>query len=334
MAASTERSAFIRDMKKRQAEMTETAKTEASSGFLSDQDIIALLELDDTKKQFRTKISRVRYGKYKEGKEIYFAFNWVIIDGIHKGVTISKFVGMEGKTKTDREKKYKQLFGTFQRLDVDTTQWEPDDIVENAVEAADTLSKKKPGCLLSLSTWGDDPEDLRLNIDIVSMLKITEEEAEDDTPKTSAKMKTKVKRGHTPEPITDANGNKYAAMGMDIDQGDDSHIDAMEEVCITYGFDSSEYGDWESLGKALDKRIQEVNDGGEEYVADEVKSAIDFNEYVDCEATYNSGEAEIKVSTTAYDSDSEMFSMVDDNGTEYEGEWNDLDFGNGYGEEA
>lgn len=168
-AANPEKSAFLRDLKKRTGELAAAAKKEATVAFLKDEEIIENLGLSDVKQQFRTKVSRIRYGLDKH-KSPYFAFNFVITEGEHEGTTVSQFYGLGGKTKEERTKKDERLCAAFQRLNVNTMKWTPANVSDKLVESADALTESKPDVLLSLYTWGDDPSDPRLGIDIISVL--------------------------------------------------------------------------------------------------------------------------------------------------------------------
>ena len=181
---NAEKSAFLRNLNARKAELAEAAKKEASSAFLTDEEIINNLGLSDTKKQFKARVSRVRYGLDKH-KSPYFAFNFTISEGEHKGTTVSQFFGLGGKTKEERLKKDARVTATFQRLNIDTTKWPTAKVSELMVETADALTLKKPGATIALYTWGDDPEDPRLGIDILGTYaakpsKEEEEEAEEE----------------------------------------------------------------------------------------------------------------------------------------------------------
>jgi hypothetical protein len=167
-ADNAERSAFLRDLKKRTNELAAAAKKEATSGFLSDEELINVLGLSETKKQFVTKVSRVRYGLDKH-KTPYFSFNYVITDTEGEGTSVSTFFGLGGKTKEEREKKDARLCATFQRLGIDTTKFSTATVTDKLVESADKLTMDKPIVVLSLYTWGDDPKKPRLGVDIVSV---------------------------------------------------------------------------------------------------------------------------------------------------------------------
>jgi hypothetical protein len=178
---NAERSAFLRDFKKRKAELAEAAKKEASSGFLTDEEIIESLGLDETRQQFLTKISRVRYGLDKH-KSPYFAFNYTITSGDNEGVSVSQFFGLGGNTKAERQKKDERLCATFQRLDVNTTKWKAAEVPDKMVEAANKMTLEKPSVRIALYTWGDDVDNPRLGIDIIGVVKGSDTEAppEDD----------------------------------------------------------------------------------------------------------------------------------------------------------
>jgi hypothetical protein len=250
---NAERSAFLREFKKRKAELVEAAKKEASSGFLTDEEIIESLGLDETRQQFLTKVSRVRYGLDKH-KSPYYAFNYTIIEGEHEGVSVSQFFGLGGNTKAERQKKDERLCANFQRLNVNTTKWKPAEVIDKLVEAADEMTLKKPTARIALYTWGDDPDNPRLGVDILGI--------------TTAK----------PE---------------DTDSEEDQYEDA---------------------------------EASEEVEEDDTP-AEDYAEWVGFEATFDPGDGEITVTTTAWDEDTGLLTCEDENGDTYEADPEALDFG-------
>lgn len=305
MAVTNERSAFIRDLKKKEKELAEVSKESVGGGFMSDEELIETLGLGpDAKKQFVTKVSRVRYGTDKN-KNQYFAFNFTISQGEHAGLTVSQFIGLGGKTKADRQKGMKRLCGLFQRLDYDTTEWKPTELVVNCVEAADEMTANKPGVRLSLGTWGDAND--RLNIDVVGMLSDTsaspsKSEKEDTPSKTSVKLEG------------------YKDLGTKADDGDEDAEAELSEEAESRDLDPDDYESWSDLGEALDKLQADAENK-------DASEDSDYSEYVGYEATFNSEETgEMTVTANAYDEDTGLFTVVDEDDNEYECEFSDLDF--------
>lgn len=262
-AANPERSAFLRSLKQRQNELAESAKKEASTPFLSDEETIELLGLSETRQQFRAKVSRVRYGLDKHKNE-YFSINYVLTEGEHEGTTVSQFYGLGGKTKDERAKKDARLCGAFQRLNVDTTKWAPTKVSDKLVESADMLTETKPNVVLSLYTWGDDPDDPRLGIDI-----------------TSCGAPTPVKKGKPAKAEEEEEEDEY-------EEADEEEVEGEEE---------------------------------------ETEEGEDLSEWVGYEASFDTGDGAVSVSTTEYDANTGLFTVEDENGDLYEASFEDLDFG-------
>jgi hypothetical protein len=300
MAVTNERSAFIRDFKKREKELAEVAKESVGGGFMTDEELIETLELGDTKKQFVTKVSRVRYGNDKN-KNPYFAFNFTIAQGEHEGLTVSQFIGLGGKTKADRQKGMKRLCGLFQRLDYDTTSWATDEIAVNAVEAADTMTQNKPGVRLSLGTWGDAND--RLNIDVVGLVNSS------DAPKSTPPAKKEAKSAPSQESKV-----SMESLGAKADEGDEDAVNTLTEAATAANVDPDEFETWMDLGVHLDKGSSS-------------DSEEDYSEYVGYEAVFDSEETgELSVTASAYDKDSGLFTVTDEDDNEYECEFSDLTF--------
>jgi len=306
MAVNNERSAFIRDLKKKEKELAEVSKESVGGGFMSDEELIETLDLNpNAKKQFITKVSRVRYGTDKN-KNQYFAFNFTISQGEHAGLTVSQFIGLGGKNKADRQKGMKRLCGLLQRLDYDTTSWNATELVVNCVEAADEMTANKPGVRLSLGVWGDAND--RLNIDVVGI--VSDSSA---SPSESKKTSTVKVEG-------------YKEVGERADNGEEDAESELTEEAESRGLDPDEYESWSDLGEALDKLQADAEQKkGNNDSSDE----IDYLEYVGYEATFNSDETgEMIVTTSSYDEDTGLFTVVDEEENEYECEFSDLEFDN------
>ena len=326
MADTKERSAFVKEFSKQAKDLADVAKETQGGGFLSDEDIIETLGLTaDTKKQVRTRVTRVAYGIDKN-RNPYFSFNWGITSGPNAGLIISKFVGLGGKTKDDRVKRLKQLVSTFQRLDIDTTKWPAPKVMQLAVDNADTLTTEKPGVLLALSTWGDDND--RLNIDIVGMFDASAETkpAPSDVPPStngsaSSKAASKAKAAKAENVAT-----KYAAMGLDTDNEDADHSEELSGLGTDLGITGMDDMSWEELGAAIDAASVP-----EEQELPDPLGDIDFESYVGFACKFNTGDDEVDVTPVSYDADAEIFSLEDEDGNEYEDAWQNMDFGEGYG---
>ena len=231
-SANTEKAAFIRELKKRQNELAEASKKQASTSFTTDEELINMLDLSATRQQFKTKISRVRYGLDKN-KDSYVSINYVISDGDHEGTTVSKFYSLGGDDKAKRLKRAEQLFAAFQRLNVDTTKWAPTKVIDKISETSELLTETKPTVTLAMYTWGDDPKDPRLGVDIVSCIaskgpkkgKPSDEEDEED------------EEGEEEDQYEDADAEEAAEEAEEEDAG---HEDYSEWVGYEASFDTGD----------------------------------------------------------------------------------------------
>lgn len=325
--SNQERSAFIRELKKNKAALAATAKEDLamSGGFLSDEDLIKLMKLSENKQQFQAKLSRVRYGIDKN-KDPYFAFNYVITQGSFLGTAVSVFVGMGGKNAEDRKKNAAKLYRILQSLDVDTTKWKSsaDEVIEKTVQVADDLTSSKPSLILSLNTWGEDkkakpPKPPRLGVEVVSL----------SSPASSAPT------SHTDDSETeyeDVEGTEeetedLMAMAEQADADGEVEHAFLEAAAAEYDLAPDQYDTWVEL-------VEAINEAAHEASGDEEEPAINGDDYVGYECEFNADGTVFTVTCSGYDADTQLFTVTDDDGNEYETSFDNLDFGNGYGVEG
>lgn len=162
--SNTERSSFIASLKKDAAKLKAAASKKATTGILDDAALIENLDLSKDKKTFRCRLSKVNYG-FDKNKNKYFTFNYVIIEGKHKGIPIGvDFFGLPKDDADKMERNYERIMGNFQRLGYDTTSWASTSIPDKCVETADELTEASPGVLLAVNVWGTEEDRVGTNI--------------------------------------------------------------------------------------------------------------------------------------------------------------------------
>jgi hypothetical protein len=327
---SKEEKAFIASMKAKGAELASVAGQAQGGGFMDDEQIVEALGLshadDGHKPVFKCQLTTVGFGKNKSGDN-YFRFAWKIADGEHAGITFSKYIGLTGKNKTDRERNFKQLFGTLQRLGVDTTSWGKDEVMLNAVKSAKKLTSEKPGCLIGLCYWckkiGDeeDPESSpRLNIDINGLFDASN-----------------LKKGFSPSESSegssdDGSNESFASIGAGVDEAGEESCPILENAAKANGFNPDDYETWEALGEELDAIPfdDETDAEGEEgfdpsqYLNDNENWPEDSADWIGAE--FNTGDGVITVYPIDFDAETELFTLVDDDDNEYSAEFEALTF--------
>lgn len=147
---------FIKSLQSKKKMLATAAKTKAGS-FLEDSDIIEKYDLsEDNKVTLNGKVAKVAYGWAKQDKKRpYLSFYYVVDDGTQLPSVYREFGDEKGAART---------MGELQRLGVDTTEWEDDEISKNIVNSAVKLTKSTPSVSLTLGVWGDDGD--RLNIGV------------------------------------------------------------------------------------------------------------------------------------------------------------------------
>lgn len=323
---SDARSAFIRNLKKEKAVLTASAKeSHVSGGFMKDEDIIKLLKLNKTYKQYPAKLSRVRYGVDKN-KDNYFSFDFVIIDGDHIGTPIGRYCSLAGDDRESKDKSAATLFRCFQALNVNTDQWElsGDELLEKLVDEADRLTQDKPEVILSMNVWGEKND--RLGVNIAALISSRPSSSSGTTAKPS-KASPKASTGASRP--TDEELTQWAEAA---DEKGSASCKKLEDVGKPLDDGENNLGDPDQFASWIDyvTRIIEVFPYEEEEEEEE-EDAIDYASYVGYGCDYNADGEVISVTASAYDDSSELFTVVDDDGNEYETEWANLDFGNGYG---
>ena len=173
----------------------------------------------------------------------------------------------------------------------------------NAVEAADEMTQQKPGVRLSLGVWGDNKD--RLNIDVVGMVN-----AAPSSNGSAPAPKSVTETTKTPPPSQE----NMESVGAKADDGDDAAVEKLTEAATAANVDPDEFETWMDLGVHLDKGSSS-------------DSEEDYSEYVGYEAVFDSEETgELAVTASAYDKDSGLFTVTDEDDNEYECEFSDLTF--------
>lgn len=264
MAVQNTRAQIIKKLNAKKGKIKEVTSQVMTRSFLDDAEIMELLELEEeVKSLFVVRLTRCIDGVDKN-KVPYIILNFVITEGEHRGISLSKYITIDVEDATRLERELKTLCMFLQNLGKDTTEWE-DNIIENIYEACDELSAEKPSCRLSLSKYIHDNGKEYLNMSVVGLISSTTEEEEDEPEEKPAK---KAKAGKV-----------VAKSKAVVEEDEPEEADEVEE-------DGTDYSEW--VGYECS------------FVADE-----------------DTGET-VEGSTTSYDSDSNLFTVEDANGDQYE----------------
>ena len=176
MAKAKERkitaSDFLKSFAGKKKAIAEAAKSKRG-GFADDAEIIEKYDLASGDQVTKNgKLSKVTFGFSKnDRKKPYFQFMYALKDG----TSLSNFRGCYGTSaKNTEDKALARCFQEFQALGYDTEDWD----MEDAVKAAQALTKKTPLVSVKLSAWGDDMD--RLNIDARIVSKEVDEDDDEE----------------------------------------------------------------------------------------------------------------------------------------------------------
>lgn len=182
------RAQFIKDLDKHKKIAAKSMKKPASSGRMDDTEVIELLGLTEgVKKIVSARLARVYYGVSKTAaKQQFFQFRFAILDSKYRGVPVSIYRGLDLSSTEKEEQSFDFLYGEFQRLGIDTTEWDGSSVGLSTVEAAEQLSEDKPYVTIALSVYqkrdakGKPSGDPRLNINIMSLSDAPTSSVEDE----------------------------------------------------------------------------------------------------------------------------------------------------------
>jgi hypothetical protein len=270
MAVQNTRAQVIKKLNAKKGKIKEVTSQVMTRSFLSDAEVMELLQLEEeVKSLFVAKLTRCTDGNDKNGIP-YIILNFVITEGEHRGVSLSKYLTLDMDDQKRLERELKTLCMFLQNLGKDTTEWE-DDIVEKIYEACDELTAEKPSCRLSLSKYVHTNDTEYLNMNVVGLISATTEEDSEDEPKED-KPVAKSKAGKAVAKPKAA--SKKAEPEPEVEEDDDEPAD------------DTDYSEW--VGYECS------------FVADEDTGEI------------------VEGSTTNYDADSNLFTVEDANGDQYE----------------
>jgi hypothetical protein len=202
MAVVSSRSQVIKKLNAKKGKIKEVASEVLTKSFLSDEEICELLELDEEAKTIVVaKVTRCQDGNDKNGVP-YIILNFVITEGEHRGVALSKYITIDLADEKRLLRELKTLYMMLQNLGEDTTEW--DNACEEMYEACDRLSDSKPACRMALTKYvsESDPPRTYLNMNIIGLMDAStddeeeteeseEEQEEEDVKPKAAKGKTR-----------------------------------------------------------------------------------------------------------------------------------------------
>lgn len=143
---------FLARLKKKKKILASAAK-ELPKGFLSDEEIVALFELDKSDKLIEFKLSKVSFGVDKNGSE-FFRFGYIVTTEEYKGTNLSEMFTLDAKNDDNYAKAATRMYQKFQRFGYDTTEWE--DALELLMPAINELNEAKPEGQMTLGSYTPD----------------------------------------------------------------------------------------------------------------------------------------------------------------------------------
>jgi hypothetical protein len=320
--STAEKSAFLREMKKYEAQLSSETKKEQGGGYTEDPVILKAFGITkkDVKVQVQTKLARVTAGIDKN-KKPGIQFKWVVLSGANAGMPITKYIGIGyGKDAKAKEREARDFASIFQSHDIDTTKWAKNAIITKAFDAAETLTEEKPGVTLSLSGWESTnaqtkKKTLKLNIYPVGLFDASQATASTDS---------------TSEDVGEEAGESWEDVGVAADDEGLQEHEELQAAAEAAEIEWAELETWKEIGQLIDAATpaEEVYEE-EEGEAEEPELDIAFDDYVGFECTAR--DVDGSATTTAYDAGTSMFTVEDADGNEMEFEFGDLDFGGGFG---
>lgn len=246
------KSSFVSALSKKVRKVKDAAKTTQGSTFLTDQEVLDLLEVPDEGKLIvNAKLTRIRVGADKNNNA-YFAPDYVVSEGEHKGTPFSSFIGLDTKDDKIFERSISNVFRILQNLGINTEAWdyEGDELLAAIEEEAKELTAQKPGVKVSLSRYipTDESKEHRLNISVMGLTDSSLRTAQDDVDdeeREASKPKARPKAKAEPEV-------SLADIGAAADEGDDEAIEKLTALAEEAGLDINDFGPWADLAEALE----------------------------------------------------------------------------------
>jgi hypothetical protein len=315
------RSAIIAKLKKNKAAIKEAAKkTHGSGAFLSDRefmDLIGVPEESGTKMIVAAQLTRFRHGIDKNG-QIYFAPNYVLTDGEHKGTPFSEFIGIPAD-KEKAQNAINSIFRVLQNLGVSTTDWDADDLEENLVNSAEELSEAKPSVRVAISRYinPNDENNHRMNLSVMGAVP-------------SAPAGKKVSKSSKSVPVTEEQEYEEVAgdsedeevdltqLGESADEGDEDAIGKLTELAEEAGLDVDDYPEsWASLAEALAGSSTEEEEEEEETPPPK-KVSKGKGKPKGTKGKADLGEGMVSIRVSSYDPETDEYVVTDNAGDDYQ----------------
>jgi hypothetical protein len=173
---SAEAAAILAELRKDSKVAKDSLNTKASSGFASNEEIIEQLGLKPgSAKVVKARCTGLRVGKStKKPAHTYFSFNYVIVSGPGKGLSVSRYIGLVARGERTKVDAYKDISFELQRLGYDMSDAAPEDLMEYV----DTIGEDRPGTMLKVKcyTTKAGPNKGNLGIDISASRPLSEED--------------------------------------------------------------------------------------------------------------------------------------------------------------
>lgn len=314
--AIAKKSAFVSSLAKKSSVIQKAAKTVQGGAFLSDQEVLDLLEVpDEGKLVINAKLTRIRIGVDKNG-DAYFSPNYTVAEGEHKGTPFSEFIGLGSKLPIETfEQRVNSVMRILQNLGVDTVDWDYDgeELLAAIEESANELTAAKPGVKVALTRYipKDESKEHRLNISVMGLTNSSLHDDSDDEDEETPKRNNPPKKTSKPEPEDETDDEpSLSEIGAAADDGDEEAQEMLTALAEEAGLDINDYGPWADLAEALestDAKSEEESD--DEAVASKpagTKGKADL------------GDGLVQVTVVSYNEDTNEYVVRDKAKDEYE----------------
>jgi len=308
------KSSFVAALTKKVSKVVDAAKTTQGGTFLSDQEVLDLLDVpEEGKLILNAKLVRIRTGADKNGNA-YFAPDYVVVDGEHKGTPFSSFISLDTKDDKAFTRNIGSVFRILQNLGINTEAWdyEGSELLEAVEAEAKELTAQKPGVKVSLTRYipDDTSKEHRLNISVMGLTDSSLRTAKDDTDdeeREASKPKARPKAKAKPEV-------SLADMGAAADEGDDEAIEKLTALAEAAGLDINDFGPWADLAAALEGAEPEEEVEEEETEEEEESSAKPAG----TKGKADLGDGTVAITVVSYNEDTNEYIVRDKAKDEYE----------------
>jgi hypothetical protein len=326
--AVDQRSSYIAKMKRHMKTLKEAAKKTHGGGYLGDREFMDLLEVPEeegSKLIIGAKLTRFQHGTDKNG-DIFFRPSYVVTEGEHAGTPFSEIISLPDKDSERFQRGVNSLFRILQRLNVDTMNWDDDELIENIYASADELTESKPSIKMSISRYinPNKEDDHRMNLTILGAT---------ETPKGKMSFagKTKSTKASKDDEVeeeveeeTESVEYDFAQLGADADEGDSDSIETLETLAAEHELDPNDYPDsWADLAAALadleggEEAEEDAEEEAEEEPAPKKVSGKPKPKGTKGKADLGDDKP-VTVKVVSYNAKSNEYVVADNNGDEYE----------------